>query len=259
MKKVYLGNTGSGKTFYLLKELTDLVFRNKINPDTTVFIVDDVRGYQIGFAPANCLTPSNFMDTDCSVFETLVIDTSDTEVFDYLKDKVLPENVLVATQKKEDAAKLFNDELGLFERIAGLSEPYTCSELIVMDFVQNVITYHTAGNIFSENILPVNSRKGRPLQIEDEIFSKEQKHTDRLAELEEQILNYYLSKGYKLFKDQTKDDKQWSFFVNINSEYKIKALVVILVHQDGTQEEDFICCGTTTEEMYDKAFQHYQF
>jgi len=79
---------------------------------------------------------------------------------------------------------------------------------------------------------------------------------DRLAELEAYILKYYLAKGYKLEKDQTKGDDKWAFKINIESLYKNKKLNVIL-RVEGTKisEDDFL--GKTTKEMFDKAFEYF--
>ncbi len=80
---------------------------------------------------------------------------------------------------------------------------------------------------------------------------------DKLAELEEQILKYYLSKGYKLAKDQTKDDIEWSFKIEQSTTYKNKTIKVWvafgenmgIVFQETTE---------TTKEMFDKAFEFFK-
>jgi hypothetical protein len=85
-------------------------------------------------------------------------------------------------------------------------------------------------------------------------------NTDRLAELEAQILKYYLLKGYKLKKDQTKDDIEWSFKINIFTQLKDKLIQIYLL-EDIVENENgsriFETTQTTTKEMFDKAFEHF--
>ena len=87
---------------------------------------------------------------------------------------------------------------------------------------------------------------------------------DRLAELEAQILKYYLAKGFKLSKDQKEGDTAWFFEVDITSKHKRKILTVsfwIWSDADYTSgweianETEFI--ATTTKEMFDKAFKYF--
>lgn len=81
---------------------------------------------------------------------------------------------------------------------------------------------------------------------------------DRLAELEEQILQYYLSQGYKLFKDQTEGDVLWNFSVEINSFYKQKGITVSFKKGRFPFMPVFQYCCKTTDEMFDKAFEFFK-
>lgn len=73
-------------------------------------------------------------------------------------------------------------------------------------------------------------------------------YEDKLAELEKTILDYYLSKGYKIGVGN------WGFIVEIKSLHKQKYLKVskkngILVYQ-GYKD--------TTKDMFDKAIEHFK-
>jgi hypothetical protein len=93
----------------------------------------------------------------------------------------------------------------------------------------------------------------------------ETKTEDRLAELEKQILEYFLSKGFKLKKDQKEDDTKWFFEVNINSKYKQKTLEVVFYYWsdadytsgwEESNKDSFT--ARTTKEMFDKAFEYFK-
>jgi hypothetical protein len=88
---------------------------------------------------------------------------------------------------------------------------------------------------------------------------------DRLAELEKQILEYFLSKGFKLKKDQKEDDTKWFLEVQIKSIHKKKTLDVIFYYwsyTDGLSQwkesnrDRFV--AKTTKEMFDKAFEYFK-
>lgn len=90
----------------------------------------------------------------------------------------------------------------------------------------------------------------------NEIFDRRDEN-DRLAELEAHILKYYLSKGYKLEKDQTKDDLKWWFSLNIETVYKHKILEVnFVVNEYPKGFKRFH--EKTTKEMFDKAFEYFK-
>lgn len=80
---------------------------------------------------------------------------------------------------------------------------------------------------------------------------------DLLAELEEQILQYYLAKGYKLEKDQEPEDDKWSFAVEIKTNYKTKDLCVYLFVNGNTPKYRTFK-AKTVKEMFDKAFEFFK-
>lgn len=82
-------------------------------------------------------------------------------------------------------------------------------------------------------------------------------YDNKLDELEDKVLQYYLSKGYKLFIDQTEDDVQWNFKVEIISLYKNKSCYVYFETNNEQRElKDFY--GTTTKEMFEKAINFFK-
>ena len=117
-----------------------------------------------------------------------------------------------------------------------------------------------------ENIIEIqkqtmfdNNTRAQEIVSELRLKIDEIKDTDRLAELEEQILKYYLAKGYKIFKDQKKDDKEWTFQVYIRSAQKLKIMEVITCFK-GEDENVVIFknISKTTKEMFDKAFEFFK-
>lgn len=102
-----------------------------------------------------------------------------------------------------------------------------------------------------------NNTRAQEIVSELRLKIDEIKDTDRLAELEEKILKYYISKGYKLLKDQVQDDDEWSFRVEINSRHKYKTIRVWLILSDFC-DIDYNDISTTTKEMFDKAFEFFK-
>lgn len=75
---------------------------------------------------------------------------------------------------------------------------------------------------------------------------------DRLAELEKAILDYYLSIGYKV------SEGWWSFMINISTSYKFKEIQIKFCKDIKSDFEIvFRTHSETTEEMLDKAFNHF--
>lgn len=78
---------------------------------------------------------------------------------------------------------------------------------------------------------------------------------DTLASLEKVILKYYLAKGYKLFENQTENDREWTFQVYIRSTHKFKIIEVITYFKDS--DESIVIFKNTSEtlsQMYEIAF-----
>lgn len=75
---------------------------------------------------------------------------------------------------------------------------------------------------------------------------------DRLAELEKVILDYYLAKGYQV------GVRRWRFNVEIESNYKLKFLMVYFKERKYDHYDKILeVVGETTKEMFDKAFEHF--
>lgn len=118
-----------------------------------------------------------------------------------------------------------------------------------------------------ENIIEIqkqtmfyNNTRAQEIVSELRLKIDEIKDTDRLAELEEQILKYYLAKGYKLLSEQDECDPSWHFEVQIKTWHKKKAVNVVLfistipIAKD-SYFGDALC--ETTKEMFDKAFEFF--
>lgn len=82
---------------------------------------------------------------------------------------------------------------------------------------------------------------------------------DRFVLLEDLILQNYLSKGFKLFKDKDENDKEWTFQVFLRSSHKIKVLEVITYFKNSDEcVSVYSDVSKTLEEMYDKAFEFFK-
>lgn len=94
------------------------------------------------------------------------------------------------------------------------------------------------------------------------IRQREELNQDKLAELEKVILDHYLSKGYKLKKDQTENDTEWFFKVVTCSAYKDKLLYVYFYtwnesKNDWEETEYMQIDARTTKELFDAAFEFF--
>ncbi len=75
---------------------------------------------------------------------------------------------------------------------------------------------------------------------------------DRLAELEKVILDYYLAKGYQVGVGG------WGFNVEIESDYKLKQLLIYFKKGRNEHYEQILKIEVeTTKEMWDKAFEFF--
>jgi hypothetical protein len=100
-------------------------------------------------------------------------------------------------------------------------------------------------------------------QLEDEfkgcekITDKAETFDDILAELEAQILKYYLAKGYKVVDDQEENDAQWNFTIEISLDYKDKEMNVYFT-ENGNVSSAFYCRELSTKKMLDKAMYFFK-
>ena len=91
----------------------------------------------------------------------------------------------------------------------------------------------------------------------NDVIDIEKKEDDRLAELEAAILKYILSKGYKLEKDQNKNDTKWTFSTVIVGNYKQKYIQVIL-KTELRHETLFQWTYENLNDLFDKAFEFFK-
>jgi hypothetical protein len=102
-----------------------------------------------------------------------------------------------------------------------------------------------------------NNTRAQEIVSELRLKIDEIKDTDRLAELEEQILKYYLAKGHKLLKDQVRESERWEFSLRIISKHKFKLLTVDFYSKETLALHRGSFYGKTTKEMFDKAFEFF--
>jgi len=84
---------------------------------------------------------------------------------------------------------------------------------------------------------------------------QKEKTTLTIEDVEKQIRDHYLSRGYKLEKDQLKGDEKWGFNASIFSEYKSKELYVIFRSENTTEDVRFR--GKTFKKLFAKAIKHF--
>jgi len=87
--------------------------------------------------------------------------------------------------------------------------------------------------------------------------SKKQKVKTPLTieDVEKQIRDHYLSRDYKLEKDQSEGDEKWGFNVSIFSEHKSKELYVVF--RSESVVEDIRFKSNTFKKLFKKAIKHF--
>jgi arsenate reductase-like glutaredoxin family protein len=169
--------------------------------------------------------------------------------------------------KLETICKHYGIELNAHNALDDIIATKRLNDLLTKQYIHDKKVFDEKERLYRENCQAKLSESrlklsafmsDKNININQDKIQLNINEVDRLVELEKQIMEYYLSKGYALEDNMDSDGNLgWHFKVDIHTRYKYKAINVCFF-ADGGFIPVFTVTEQTTKEMYDKAFEYFK-